>query len=486
MKPKSVIIIGAGIAGLAAACYGQMSGFQTHIFEMHDKPGGLCTAWGRKGYTFDGCIHHLAGAEPVSKFYSLWQELGVFPGQEMDFHEEFVRFEEPGGNKLIVYTNIDRLEKHLLELAPEDSVLIKEYMSAARSFANFELLALPLYSKGEIIKAVPSLLALPRWMKTTLDDFAARFKNDFLRRVLPSVQYDIPGVPMAVHLAFLAGCHNRTLGTPRNGSLEFSRAIEKRYLDLGGEITYRAEVKQILVENDRAVGVQLANGSEHRADRVVSAADGRTTIFNLLGGCYTNEIIRAYYENPSTGPQPFSIHVSLGVARDLTDEPAALCYLLEQAAVVAGAERNRLNLELYRSPVFAPQGKGVIKVVLDSTYEYWADLYPDRERYKEAKEQAAEAVLCLLEKRFPGLNEQVEVVDVATPVTTERYTGNYHGLQSWAAPKGSIKVIFKGLSRTLPGLENFYMTGQWADAMIGISTAALSGRRLIRGLKRGN
>lgn len=48
-------------------------------------------------------------------------------------------------------------------------------------------------------------------MKIAQDDFAARFKNDFLRRVLSSVQYDIPGVPMAVHLAFLAGCHNRTL-----------------------------------------------------------------------------------------------------------------------------------------------------------------------------------------------------------------------------------------------------------------------------------
>lgn len=59
---KSIIIIGAGIAGMAAGCYGQMNGYRSRIFEMHDKPGGLCTAWERKGYTIDGCLHWLVGS----------------------------------------------------------------------------------------------------------------------------------------------------------------------------------------------------------------------------------------------------------------------------------------------------------------------------------------------------------------------------------------------------------------------------------------
>jgi 2-polyprenyl-6-methoxyphenol hydroxylase-like FAD-dependent oxidoreductase len=37
---KSMLIIGAGIAGLSAGCYGQMNGYKTQLFEMHDKPGG--------------------------------------------------------------------------------------------------------------------------------------------------------------------------------------------------------------------------------------------------------------------------------------------------------------------------------------------------------------------------------------------------------------------------------------------------------------
>lgn len=59
---KHILIIGAGIAGLAAGCYARMNGYCATIFELHDLPGGLCTAWERKGYVFDGCIHYLFGS----------------------------------------------------------------------------------------------------------------------------------------------------------------------------------------------------------------------------------------------------------------------------------------------------------------------------------------------------------------------------------------------------------------------------------------
>jgi phytoene dehydrogenase-like protein len=58
---KTLLIIGSGIAGLSAGCYGRMNGYRTRIFEMHDKPGGLCTSWQRNGYTIDGCLHWLVG-----------------------------------------------------------------------------------------------------------------------------------------------------------------------------------------------------------------------------------------------------------------------------------------------------------------------------------------------------------------------------------------------------------------------------------------
>jgi len=70
MFKKSSIIIGGGIACLATGCYGRMNGFRTRIFEIHKKkPGGLCTAWKRQGYTANGSIHWLVGSDARSKLY---------------------------------------------------------------------------------------------------------------------------------------------------------------------------------------------------------------------------------------------------------------------------------------------------------------------------------------------------------------------------------------------------------------------------------
>ncbi len=73
----------------------------------------------------------------------------------------------------------------------------------------------------------------------------------------------------------------------------------------------------------------------------------------------------------------------------------------------------------------------------------------------------------------------MEMINVATPLTVERYTGNWQGLQAWL-PKGDFPMLGKGISRTLPGLESFYMAGQWAGASVGLPGAAASGRKLVQ------
>ncbi|MBK7711056.1 MAG: NAD(P)/FAD-dependent oxidoreductase [Bacteroidales bacterium] len=67
INDNSIIIIGAGFSGLAAGIYARMNGYDVTIFEMHNLPGGLCTSWERKGYTFDCCIHWLVGSSPSQR-----------------------------------------------------------------------------------------------------------------------------------------------------------------------------------------------------------------------------------------------------------------------------------------------------------------------------------------------------------------------------------------------------------------------------------
>ena len=111
MADRSILIIGAGIAGLAAGCYAQMNGYRTKIFEMHTIPGGVCTSWKRGGYTFEGCIHHLAGCTPGTKLHRMWQELGAMP-RDLIHPEEVVRVEDPSGKALTIHADLDRLAEH--------------------------------------------------------------------------------------------------------------------------------------------------------------------------------------------------------------------------------------------------------------------------------------------------------------------------------------------------------------------------------------
>lgn len=185
---KSIIIIGGGIAGLSAGCYGQMNGYRTQIFEMHNKPGGVCTAWKRKGYTIDGCIAWLVGTNPANDFYRIWEELGALPGQTIVNHDYFLRVEGKGGKVFNVYSDLDRLEQHMKELAPEDKDVIEEFIGAARKCGRISMpvdKAPELYSPIEGLKLMfqmfPFLGFMKKWSKISPLDFSRRFKNPFLR-----------------------------------------------------------------------------------------------------------------------------------------------------------------------------------------------------------------------------------------------------------------------------------------------------------------
>lgn len=481
MEEKSILIIGAGMAGLSAGCYGRMNGYRTRIFEMHNQPGGLCTSWKRQGYTIDGCIHWLVGSGPSLNFYRIWEELGAVQGREMVNHEEYLRIERANGQTLIIYTDLDRLERHLKELAPEDQMVIEEVIEGARFFTRHELpieKAPELYGLLDGLKMLPVLGAMKKWGRMSIQDFATRFKNPLLRDGFPL--FFTPGCPMVFLLLTLAWLHQKSAGYPLGGSLEFARAIERRYLDLGGEIHYRARVARILVEEDRAVGIRLEDGSEHRGDYVISAADGHATIFDMLEGKYADDKIRGYYEN--LPPFPPLIHVALGVNRTFEELPPSaggLYWQLAEPVRIADQERDWLGVHVYNfDPTLAPPGKTVMNVLLLSDYDYWKTLSEDPGRYAAEKEQIADQVVALLDQRFPGLAEQVEMRDVATPLTFERYTGNWRGsFEGWLLTPESWSLR---MSKTLPGLENFYMAGQWVEPGGGLPPAAFSGRNVMQ------
>jgi phytoene dehydrogenase-like protein len=258
-----------------------------------------------------------------------------------------------------------------------------------------------------------------------------------------------------------------------------ARAIESRFLSLGGEIRYQTRVKSIMVENNRAVGVTLSDGSQQRADIVISNGYGPATIFDMLAGCYTSRAIRNHYAAPEDRVE-MGLHVGLGVARTFPEEPHAIVLLLDPPIEIDQEIRHTLYVQIFgHEGSFAPAGKSVIKVLLPTSYSRWAALFRTPGKYHAAKDRVAQAVIAALAKRFDGLEQQIEVIDVATPTTFAGYTGNERGFRFSVGRMMLALFAGRKLSQTLPGLENFYMVGQWAG-MPGVPLVAAMGRDVVR------
>jgi phytoene dehydrogenase-like protein len=486
---KSLIIIGAGIAGLSTGCYGQMNGYRTSIFEMHDKSGGVCTGWKRKGYTIDGCVHWLVGTSPANSFYHIWQELGVAQGWSIVNHDRYTVAEGENGKVFTVYADVDRLEQHMKELAPEDKETIEEFVKGIRACSGIDMpvdkapeLSGPIDGLKMVFTTFPFFRFMRKWGKVTSRDFARRLRNPFLRAAFYTtfggdIRDDFPFLFMLMTLSWL---NQKAAGYLVGGGLALSGAIEKRYIGLGGELHHKSRVDKILVKNDRVVGVRLADGTEHHSDMVISAADGHTTIFSMPDGKYLDAKTRGYYDSPKLFPP--LVYVGLGVARSFEQVPSSvggISFPIDTPVNVAGQEHKRLGVHIYNfDPTLAPEGKSVLKVQFNTDYDYWKRLRQAPERYKAEKEQIAEQVVAALDRRFPGVGARVEMRDVATPLTWERYTGNWRGsYEGWLPNPGDF---MKRMSKTLPRLGNFYMAGQWVEPGGGLPTAAMSGRNVIQ------
>jgi phytoene dehydrogenase-like protein len=485
--PKSVIIIGAGIAGLSAGCYARMHGYQTKIFEMHELPGGLCTAWERQGYVFDGCIHYLFGTGEGQAFNQMWKELGAVQGREMINHTVLMRVRDMDGHELIVYANPDELENHLKVLSPQDTDLTEDLCAGIRQFLDFDLSALQQTPKALMdgedwgkfgLKMMPYVLPLAKWGLLSAQDFGKKFKDPFLRRAVP-LMFAWPEAPVMAGMQLLASLYTGNAGFPAGGSLEFARAIERRYLELGGELIYKAQVEKILVEDGQAVGVRLYNDEIHTADYIISAADGRTTLFHMLGEEHLPNEIKKLYDGRL--PIHSCVQVSLGVSRELTDEPHWVHHLLAEPLHIAGENIEYLSVKHYGfDPSFAPQGKSAIVVMLPSPYQYWQRIY-GRRIYDMEQIQVEKQMLAALEQIYPGISAQVEVIDVATPLSYERYTANWQGSScGWLLTKDTMMMMIQGVDKSLPDVKNFWLAGQWVEPGGSVPVVAASGRNAIQ------
>ncbi len=478
---KSVLIIGAGVAGLSAGIHARLKGFKAVIHESHSLPGGMCAAWKRKGYLFEGCLHYvmLTGTKAIHAFYRVWEELGLLPGLPLVQPGSFHSFRDAAGRTLTIYGDADRLEADLLALSPADRWEIRRLCAAIRhlSWMIREPGPSPLMKLRRILHMGAALVILSRMGGLSLGDYAARFKDPLISSALSGL-FVCPDFGFAQLAFILAGWHLGAVAYPEGGSLALARALEKRFLDLGGSIVYRSRVSKIAVEGGRARGLVLSNGSFADADAVIAACDGRTVLQEMLGGAFTPPALLRRYDS-----QPLYesfVQVSLGLAMDLCGTPHALKARTSAEYELAGRKRNELWFQHFAFvPGMAPEGKTALTVLYPTDFSFWEGFsYPGPE-YKAEKERILALTVELLEEFLPGIGGRIETSDVATPLSVRRYTATWKGALGFVmTPDLSSEMTMKTQYR-LPGISGFYLAGQWAKGF-GLPTAALSGKEAVQ------
>ncbi|HVV88489.1 MAG TPA: NAD(P)/FAD-dependent oxidoreductase [Kofleriaceae bacterium] len=476
MTRPRVVIIGGGLAGLSTGCYALHNGWDALIVEHNQALGGVCTAWQRGDYVVDGCIHWLTGGA----FSDLYRELHIVPPVETRALDSFFTYVDvPTGERIVVGRDLDRLAHDLRTLAPRSAAAIDALVEGARAFAEVHPpIELPaelatvrtrLHDLWELRHQLGTIFS---FRKDVASWASHHVQDDTVRRLLRRLAPD--DAPMFVALMILGYLERGWLSRPIGGTAPFRDALIARYRELGGEARLSTTVDQIVVDGGRARGVRLTDGTILDGAIVVSTASTPETVLRLLDGRFGAAAVQDRLAQWKLF-EPIA-QVTYGVAAPLADVPPTLLLDRIEPLAVGGVDNDHLYLRIFNEgPGFAPPGHSVVQALLRTDFDWWASR---GDGYAAAKAEVAEALRARLAVHLPPMRDQVRMIDVATPLTYWRSARSWRGAYEGWRP--TADTFLAHVDKTLPGLDDFYMAGQWVEPGGGVPTALVSGRQVVQ------
>jgi len=174
--------------------------------------------------------------------------------------------------------------------------------------------------------------------------------------------------------------------------------------------------------------------------------------------------------------------ISLGINADLGKYPHGYIFKLKTPIKLADQTYEHLSVNNYAAdPAYSPEGKTAMTAILTGdTYDFWKKA-KDEGRYKEAKQKIADEVIAAITAQIPEADGKVEVCDVATPLTYERYCGNWKG--SWMTEM-TPGMKMESYPAVIEGLSGVYFAGHRLMPPGGLPVALITGRRAVQHLCR--
>lgn len=493
---KKVVIIGGGVAGLSAGIYAMQAGFIAEIYEKHAFIGGQCTGWRRGEYYIDNCIHWLTGTRKGTSLYNIWENVGVLGEDVKLLQGESFCSVELNGKKVTLWRDLERTEKEMLSISPEDEIEIKKFIAYTKLAESMEMPTtkpMDMMNPIDFMKLGMSMADMGKVMKEygkiSTEEWEIRFSHPLLKRLVGDymVKEYLAYALIVSYATFTSG----NGGIPEGGSLNMAMNMKKRFIELGGKLFTGGEVSKIQIEKKGiATGIILTNGEFVSCDYVISSCDTDYTFHHLLDEKYMDKKLKATYDNRKDNPVFSGFQVAFAVD-DTVDEVEDTLFFSCEPIKIATRTASRMSIKNYRAygEHIAPPGKTVIQsnfIQYESDYKYWIDLYEEKEKYNQTKMEIAQKVLLRLEARFPNYKGKIHILDVWTPATYHRYCNSYHGAyMSFILTRQSKTSIFTG---KIKGLKNVVLASQWLMSPGGLPTAVVMGKfavyRIVKKEKR--
>lgn len=406
----------------------------------------------------------------------IWREIGgIKDGEIVKLDSFFKVFYE--NETLTFYNDFDKLERELNRVCvcDKDKDEVARFMDVLRYLGMFEIPSdIPPELNTQPYK--PDFAFARKtisFMTRTLGEYAQRFETSIIRYALENALVN----KRFCVLYFAETLSNLCSGNadlPRGGSSVIMRNVTERFKALGGNLITGAPVSEIVIENGAAKGVRLESGEIVYGDYTVAACDIHHTYGKLLQNKYSPN---AFFDS-NADKEKYSTYSYIIAAfktnMDLRTRNVSEIYKTEKFDL-SGKECDVLSVRHYAyDESFINDGYTVLQVFVDTDEDDYERIRAmSGSEYAEFKRRTGETLKRQLEKYY-GVNGDVELIDVITPRTYERYLNSYQG-SFMTFPLGA-KMQQPLYARTVDGIDRLYLANQWLMAPGGTPIAVISGK----------